>query len=358
MLSSLPAIGPQSAHNLWYPSLATQPLPVSDPSSALNSTDPNHASRSQHQRSQRNNHNNHVNGTPRTILSILRADENNIILRKRNIQKFGAGWIRPLGVPKTLQGLSDERAEREEQEAVARRYESQTFGLSMSLFTRSRAYNIIPDHELAMLEAQAAAEAEAEAAGEMGEDGEGGDGVLDRDLDDDIPHAGDVDEEDDEDDEDEQGAEQEGWVDEDGDVDVDVTGDAGEFNLTTEGDGDYAEGGVNSSALESGASGLMAGMGLNSGEARDLDDDVPEAGSYQHTDTDVEDESSEDEGRMGMNMGRENVGRGGGGGGHGEGGRGSGILGSSVFGSLQGSQVQSAGVRRSGGFTRGRGREN
>lgn len=54
--------------------------------------------------------------------SALRADENAIATRKANIRRFGAGWLRPPGIGKTLQGMEDERIEREEQEAAAMRY--------------------------------------------------------------------------------------------------------------------------------------------------------------------------------------------------------------------------------------------
>lgn len=73
------------------------------------------------------------------LLATLRADELAVHNRKANIRRFGAGWLRPPGVPKTLQGFADERAEREEQELTAGR-------------------------EAAMLEAQAAAEEEEAAA--------------------------------------------------------------------------------------------------------------------------------------------------------------------------------------------------
>ena len=63
----------------------------------------------------------------RTALSILRADENIVAIRKQNIRRFGAGWLRPLGVGKTLQGMADENAEKEEQELVAQRWGSLTF---------------------------------------------------------------------------------------------------------------------------------------------------------------------------------------------------------------------------------------
>ena len=96
-------------------------------------------------------------------------------------------------------------------------------------------------------------------------------------------------------------------------------------------------------------------------EQPDLDDDVPEAGSYQHTDTDVEDDSSiegdiaatrrvvEEVGAIGemeldgLRM-RERE-------------RGSGVLGSSVFGSSPVVQMSYQGGRRNDSG-RGRGREN
>ena len=194
--------------------------------------------------------------TSPTLLT-LRHDETLIQNRKSNIRRFGAGWLRPPGIPKTLQGMADERAEREEQELVAQR-------------------------EQAMIDAQAAAEEEAMVR--VAEDGEGD--VMDeddmRDLDDMVPEGnveGAWESSDDEEEEEEEELNQEnegmgmGAGNESGVVVVDE-----EFMVQEEGEGDY---GV---------------PGMLEGEGRDLDEDVPEAGSYQHTDTELEDESSVDEG--------------------------------------------------------------
>lgn len=85
----------------------------------------------------------------------------------------------------------------------------------------------------------------------------------------------------------------------------------------------------------------------------DLDDGVPEAGEYEHTDTEVEDSSEEEEAVgivRGPVMGTFRTGTGQ------FGGRvGAGLLGSSVFGSSP-VRVEERGGRRSSG--RGRGREN
>ena len=163
-----------------------------------------------------------------------------------------------------------------------------------------------------MADAQAAAEAEAEAEArdtDMAMLEEDESGAEDRDLDDDIPDA--------DADADDAGE----WVDEDAD----------DALPTDEGDGDYAE-----------DTGVDMGGGM---EGRDLDDDVPEAGSYQHTDTDVEDESSS-EGDDEMDEPRQMM----------PGGRA--IMGGSVFGSSP--AAPASGLRRSGGFVgrAGPGREN
>ncbi|KAF1990663.1 hypothetical protein K402DRAFT_389586 [Aulographum hederae CBS 113979] len=214
---------------------------------------------------------------PSTSLAALRADEFLLSNRKHNVRRFGAGWLRPPGVVKTLQQNLDETAEKEEQEVLAAREER-------------------------MMELARAAEREElerlRAAGE--EDG----GEGERDLDADIPEADETLEED---------------VDVtmgDGD-DVDVTVDE-EEGLGTQGTGlqsatvdESAEGDVTfneDSMLESSIvllpptsrnparnSMLQISEDWATGIAHDeidLDEDVPEAGSYQHTDTEVEDDSS------------------------------------------------------------------
>lgn len=158
--------------------------------------------------------------------------------------------------------------------------------------------------EFALAEAQAAAEQEQLEREQDGmATGEGPE--LERDLDEEVPDA------------DDDGAASD-WVDDEQVIDEDgiIPG------MDDEGEGDYADEG-----------------------GRDLDDDVPEAGSYQHTDTEAEDESS-DEDESPMTAFRE-VGNTPGGG----------VLGSSVFGSSPAVRVQRgpSGARRSAG---GRRREN
>ena len=277
MLSSLPPLGPQNvsslaifasmfaninqAHSLVYPSAST--------------FHSNHAPSAQHPNGPRPFGRPWAHHQPRTLLSVLTADENAILNRKKNIRRFGAGWLRPLGVPKTLQGMDDERAEREEQERAANR-------------------------DFEYYEAHRAAEAEAMARDQEGmapseEEQQG----LERDLDDDVPDA-------DADAEDEEYEPYEDFDEPDGGWD---SGMVAVPTLEEEGDGDYVEG------------------------ERDLDGDVPEAGSYQHTDTELEDESSE-EGEAAAFRGVDNTSI-------------RGVLGNSVFGSSPALRVP-GGARRSG----------
>ena len=135
--------------------------------------------------------------------------------------------------------MEDDRLEREEQDAVANR-------------------------ELALLEEQAAAEQAQTAQGLLQGDGavEMGQGeeITERDLDAEVPEAdGDG-----------------GW-----ETSSEAEGDEDEENMEERMDVEVEHG-----------EGSMA-SGQEEGATRDLDDDVPEAGSYQHTDTDVEDESSD-----------------------------------------------------------------
>lgn len=150
----------------------------------------------------------------------------------------------------TFTYFTDERAEREEVEAARQR-------------------------ELALAEAQAVVEEEALAMESMvGPDGAALDDEADggRDLDADVPSA------------DEEGDLDAGWLSEGSEVE-------GEGGTMLEDEG-VGEGGVDEDVdLE----GVEGGMGMG-----DLDDEVPDAeeGSYEHTDTEVED-SSDDGGVVG-----------------------------------------------------------
>ncbi|XXG97143.1 Phosphate metabolism transcription protein [Hypoxylon texense] len=227
MFSLLPDLTPRDSHTLWYTSSRN---PLSSPSYGGGSDaypsnqhdNPNapagansHSQQQQQQQQQQRRGGAHL--IERSQLARLRADELNLERRRRNVALFGSAWLKPVGVPKTLHQLREERREAEEhQEALRREQLAQ---------------------ELAEAEAggagAGAGAGDVDAAATLGEDaqqvggvvvggpGPGGggvdeDGVMDdvqldgaRDLDDDIPEAdadfgiGSSDEEEEEEEEDE-----------------------------------------------------------------------------------------------------------------------------------------------------------
>ncbi|KAI9716891.1 MAG: hypothetical protein M1812_005040 [Candelaria pacifica] len=153
MIHSLPQITPRDAHALWYtPSTSNTTTPSLLESNSISL----HTNAIPHQPHSRRH-------APTTIRSRLAHVQHTTLIlsqRKQNIRRFGSGWIRPPGVPKTYQAMTDEAAEREEQAAEAER-------------------------ELRLLEEQEAAE-EMEINNLEGEEA----GVDERDLDDEVPEAG------------------------------------------------------------------------------------------------------------------------------------------------------------------------
>ncbi|KAF2097512.1 hypothetical protein NA57DRAFT_77769 [Rhizodiscina lignyota] len=237
---SLPLITPRDDVTIWL-------HPTHRQTNILDSTD-------SHEHPHAPNSSRRGQSRTHSALAQLVADENAIEQRKQNVRRFGAGWIRPPGIAKTYQATMDELAEREEQEMLARR-DAQMQELANAQEMEARRQQAL------------------EGGGDM--DGQGeveGDEAGERDLDDDVPEAEDVtfNEE----------SLLEGsivagegdgtGVDLDADIDVDV-------DVERILDLEEAE---------------MTGM-LE--DDRDLDDDVPEAGSYQHTDTELEDESTDEE---------------------------------------------------------------
>ncbi|KAK1063875.1 hypothetical protein LTR33_012198 [Friedmanniomyces endolithicus] len=180
------------------------------------------------------------------------ADEAAIAARKAAIRNFGAYWIRPHGVLKTLQATHEEEAERLEAEEQAR----QEAGLR-DMQARQQA-----------LEVQERAGQAAEETAQGGEE---------RDLDDEIPDAP------------EQTAEmsfnEESMVEGSSLLVDQEQSDLQEEEAEVQQAVDLEE------AELIGAAQDQEELGIE----RDLDDSVPEAGSYQHTDTEVEDSDSDSE---------------------------------------------------------------
>ncbi|CAD0112704.1 unnamed protein product [Aureobasidium uvarum] len=225
----------------------------------------------------------------RQSLAQLLADEQAISHRKHNIRRFGAGWIKPPGVAKTLQAETEEKAEREEQEALQRREQ-----MMMDMQAQQEA-------EEARNRA-VAAEAEQEAEEER-----------ERDLDEEIPDADGEDEEDEDitdSDEDEEEEDEEEEEDMQSELQSEMLSRVHSEipvaeDITFNEESMFADTSIAALDEESREQeryrhlqeAELTGVAqdeLDLGIERDLDDSVPEAGSYQHTDSELED-SDDDE---------------------------------------------------------------
>ncbi|KAF1918181.1 Apc15p protein-domain-containing protein [Ampelomyces quisqualis] len=247
---SLPMVPPRADASLWPSHRMTHNHPEDPSNSPPNST-------SQRRPTSHHGHphsHHHARSSTSALLASLTQDENTIEQRKLNVRRFGAGWIRPPGVAKTLQATDDEQLEREEQEMMQRR-------------------------EQIMLDLAAAQQDAANA--EAREDGEEGEEAMDdqRDLDDEVPEA----------------MASESSIDS-SDDDAGSSSAQGENDTTVPFNEDsFLEG----SMLEAEVSHMLemeeAEMAGVLQDERDLDDDVPEAGSYEHTDSELEDDSDGDD---------------------------------------------------------------
>ncbi|KAJ4344316.1 hypothetical protein N0V95_006148 [Ascochyta clinopodiicola] len=246
---SLPLIAPRADASLWPSHRVTNPFPSED----LSTSPPNNAPHP-HPQQRRATH------RTSTLLATLTQDENVFEQRKANVQRFGAGWIRPPGVTKTLQATTDEELEKQEQEIMARREQVMM--------------------DLAAAQQEAANAEERQDREEMEENGE----VEERDLDDDVPEA-------------EASASElsasDASSDEEGSV-SDTEDGAREQESIPFNEDSFIEG----SMVEAEVSAMLemeeAEMAGVLQDERDLDDDIPEAGSYEHTDSELEDSSDDD----------------------------------------------------------------
>jgi len=233
---------------------------------------------------------NQLHGAARNPLAQLKADEEAIRKRKDNIARFGSTWIKPPGISKTLQAETEERLEREEQEVLARR-------------------------EQMMMDMQAQQEAEEarQRAAQQEDAEEAGDVTQERDLDEDIPDADeDVDDEEEDEEEDQE------------EIERDLDDDVPEATNITFGDESLLEGSMLEQSQVTGVidedqqaeqdmleqehyaqleEAELTGIAQDQydlGMEANLDDSVPEAGSYEHTDSELEDSSDEDDNEESM----------------------------------------------------------
>ncbi|KAJ9358557.1 Apc15p protein-domain-containing protein [Paecilomyces variotii] len=285
---SLPLITPRDSHELWFGSSQTPPHRSSASQNQLNPSDP-------HQSSSRRYHqgNGHLpsgrtlisSTAPSNTLAALQLEERALRARKQNIASFGYAWIKPAGCAKTMLGMREEEAEREEgllaaaAEMAGAGGDLSTMGI-VDEFGRPQGQEGdntggVDDQMLERDLDDDIPDADADGLVEEGEEGleedeDGEEGLMERDLDDDIPEAFPEDDDDDDDEEEEEENEEE---DDDFDNQPDLDDDI--------------------PAAEDEGGSLMV---------RDLDDDIPEAeeGSeqgeeWQHTDTEAEDDDDDDD---------------------------------------------------------------
>ncbi|KAJ5641618.1 hypothetical protein N7490_005618 [Penicillium lividum] len=264
---SLPFLTPRDSHELWFG--ASQPYRSTSPPQS-------HDAGANIARRNANNNNNRrafmPSRCPSNGLPALAMEERALRSRKQNIASFGYSWIKPAGCPKTMLGMKEEEAEREEAMAAAAA-EMNVEGLM--------------DDDLGMTQ---------------GEEGDDEEQAMERDLDAEIPDAdveGLIEEG-------EEGLEEENAGDEDGYMERDLDDEIPEGYPND----DYEESGLyeqddedfdNQPDLD--AEIPEAEEGMSEGMSRDLDVDIPDAaesgseqdGEWQHTDTEEEEEEEEEE---------------------------------------------------------------
>ncbi|KAL2007621.1 hypothetical protein VTN00DRAFT_7603 [Thermoascus crustaceus] len=295
MMLSLPLITPRDSHELWYGS--SQPY-RSSPSYNSNPSDPTQQPSSR-RHGNNNNNNNHLNGrmlisstAPSNTLAALSLEERALRARKQNIASFGYAWIKPAGCVKTMLGMREEEAEREEAANALAAEMNAAFmddgvgggpGQAGAVLGAARlgvdGEEAGQDNDDQMLERDLdddIPDADADGLVEEGEEGleeeedVDEDGLMQRDLDDDIPEAFPDEDDNDGDDDDDEDEDEQDDDDFDNEPDLDA-----EIPAAEEGDDDMM--------------------------VRDLDNDVPDAAEdgseqeeeWQHTDTEAEDDDDD-----------------------------------------------------------------
>ncbi|KAF2128985.1 hypothetical protein P153DRAFT_397186 [Dothidotthia symphoricarpi CBS 119687] len=268
---TLPLIAPRAdaslwpSHHLFHAPPDAEPSPHSPPNTHTNAP-------------QRHAHHSHHARATTAFLHSLTHDENTIDQRKQNVRRFGSGWLRPPGVAKTLQALRDEELEKEEQEMMARR-EQVMLDLAAAQQEAANEQQRV-----------AGEERDGDGAGEGGEEGE-------RDLDDSVPEAaslsdsasasGSASDDDDDDDSDTAGGS-------DDDEEQETASQTASASITgTDTSVPFNEDSfIEGSILEAEVSHMLemeeAEIAGVLQDERDLDDSIPEAGEYEHTDSELE----------------------------------------------------------------------
>lgn len=236
-MQALPSLPPPEDSTPWlrgsFRSRAESPPPV-----APNNTASGAAQLTQQQRQQRQQRDEEKRlYAARNPLALLAADEASIAQRKAAIRNFGAYWIRPPGIGKTLQTMIVEEVERREQEELERQ-----------------------ERGLLDLQAQQQLQEAQQRATETAAEDEAA--QPERDLDQDVPEA-------------------EASIFEDASLEENSVAEQGQEHVFEE-------------LQEAELTGVIRDeeeLGVE--HERDLDESVPDAASYQRTDTEIESSGSE-----------------------------------------------------------------
>ncbi|KAJ5959091.1 uncharacterized protein N7479_006241 [Penicillium vulpinum] len=275
---TLSSITPRDSHELWFGS--SQPYRSTCDEQGGDNSAANHLAR----RNASGTLNSHRSFMPSrssaNTIATLAAEERSLRTRKLNIASFGYSWIRPAGCAKTMLGMKEEQAEREEalQAAAAEMEAAEGEGI-MDDDTELRRGEVEEDEGMERDLDDDIPDAEEEASGliEEGEEGLEEDDIgnegeyMERDLDDDIP---------------------EGFPDDDY-----------EGSALYDDDDDDEEDDFNSQPDLDAEIPAADSDNMSEGMTRDLDDDIIDAaeqaseqeGEWQHTDSEEELSDEEDE---------------------------------------------------------------
>ncbi|KAF7719235.1 Uncharacterized protein PECH_004838 [Penicillium ucsense] len=236
----------------------------------------------------------HASRTSDLTLSTLQTEERNLRARKTTIACFGSSWIRPAGCAKTMLGMKEEEAEREEAlAALAAEQEAAAMAAAAEGMTMGEGEEGGDEEGMERDLDDEIPDADAEEGlVEEGEEGleEDEEGYMERDLDDEIP----------------EGYPNDGYGDESGLYAEEVDED---FDNQPDLDADVPEA---EDEDEEGSELDEYEDAVEEGDiTRDLDDDIPDAdadqeeeeeGEWQHTDTEDEYEDEENEENEGQNI--------------------------------------------------------
>ncbi|EAW07998.1 uncharacterized protein ACLA_027200 [Aspergillus clavatus NRRL 1] len=289
---SLPLITPRDSHDLWFGS--SQPYRTSHQHHQTTTDTPPLPT----PRRNGSHPNGRASSSPSNSLSTLLLEERALRARKNNIASFGYSWIKPAGCSKTMLGMKEEEAEREEALAAAAAEMAAAaaatadpaldeFGDPMHDQGDESGMERDLDDDIPDADADGLVEEGDEGLEE--EDVEDEEGYMERDLDDDIPEAFPDDEEEEDDEEDEEALEDHEGFDDQPDLDDEIPSAANDYDEDDMSDLEEEE--------EEGGGGEEDIM------ERDLDDEIPEAAEdgsqeedeWQHTDTDAEFDDADDQ---------------------------------------------------------------